>query len=116
MQSRNSLRQRRREAGLTQVELAERAGVTQQYVSLVERDNYFPPPKTQKALAAALQLPIRDVFQSLWSPEDEAFIEHLDDAFRQQPADLTVQQKWASVLGCTEAELPPCFRGVTHAA
>ena len=52
----NKIRNRREELRLTQVELAEKAKVTQGYISSVERDLYVPRAATLMVLAIALDL------------------------------------------------------------
>ncbi len=51
------IRRRRKELGLTQVALAEAAGVNQGYLSEIERGLAKPRPRTIDALAVALDLP-----------------------------------------------------------
>ena len=48
------LRRLRRQAQLSQAELAERAGYSAVYVSMLERDLRIPPPSTVQVLADAL--------------------------------------------------------------
>jgi SOS-response transcriptional repressor LexA len=48
---------RRRELGLTQTELARRAGINQGYLSEIERNRRHPSPVMLAALASALDLP-----------------------------------------------------------
>ena len=50
------LRDRRRELGLTQTELAQRAGVGQDVISRIERSEYIGAEETVQALADALSL------------------------------------------------------------
>jgi transcriptional regulator with XRE-family HTH domain len=52
----DDLHRLRREAGLTQQELAEKAGISRQYLSLVEANRRGVMPETAEALARALQL------------------------------------------------------------
>ncbi len=49
-----SLRSRRVEAGLQLADVAERAGITQSYLSLIERGNRLPPLPVLDSLAVAL--------------------------------------------------------------
>ena len=51
------LRRRRRELGLSQIELAQTANVNQGYLSEIERDKAAPSRRTIDALAVALGLP-----------------------------------------------------------
>lgn len=52
----NKIRNRREELGLTQVELAEKAKVTQGYISRVEGNAFIPKATTLMVLAFALDL------------------------------------------------------------
>jgi transcriptional regulator with XRE-family HTH domain len=49
---------RRRQVGLSQVELAKAAGLSKEYVSLIERGGRNPPYTTLLAIARALRLPL----------------------------------------------------------
>ena len=57
------LRELRVAAGLTQAELAERAGVSVNFISLVERGLKSPTLSTMERLAAALKVPIIELFR-----------------------------------------------------
>lgn len=50
-----SIREMRREAGLSQAELGDRAGVSGDYVGNVERGDYTPAPDTIQALREELR-------------------------------------------------------------
>lgn len=52
----NKIRNRREELGLNQVELAQKSGLTQGYISSVERDMYVPRSTTLMMLAISLDL------------------------------------------------------------
>ena len=52
----NRIRSRREELGLNQVELAQKSGLTQGYISSVERDMYVPRSTTLMMLAISLDL------------------------------------------------------------
>ena len=52
----NRIRNRREELGLNQVELAQKSGLTQGYISSVERDMYVPRSTTLMMLAISLDL------------------------------------------------------------
>ena len=55
------LRELRTEQGLSQGELARRAGLSQSGLSFIERGETLPLPVTQEALAAALGMDLRDL-------------------------------------------------------
>lgn len=54
----------RQEAELTQVELAERVGVSQVGISLIERGESWPKPETLAKLATALGVTTAELFQN----------------------------------------------------
>lgn len=56
------LRRLRKEAGLTQEELAARAGISVDFLSLVERGINAPSFENVEKLANALQVLVRDLF------------------------------------------------------
>ena len=56
------LRAERRKRGLTQTDLALRAGLSLNFVSLVERGESSPTVATVYALADALELPVEALF------------------------------------------------------
>ncbi|HYH12289.1 MAG TPA: helix-turn-helix transcriptional regulator, partial [Thermomicrobiales bacterium] len=68
------LRQQREASGLTQDELARRAGITAREIATLERGRRQRPyPRTLQALADALELPAEDRTALLeWSPDDSA--------------------------------------------
>lgn len=66
---RNRLRQLRQERGLSQQELAERAGVTRQTVSGIESGRYLPTVPVALRLARALGCRVEDLFD-LEAPAD----------------------------------------------
>ncbi len=58
------LHRRRREAGLSQVELAEASGVAQSTIAGIEGGNHAKPhPRTLRKLAAALGVEIRELLE-----------------------------------------------------
>ena len=57
------LRKARFKAGLTQAELAEKAGTTQTTVARIERDAVQPEVTTVRRLAAALGVSIADLLE-----------------------------------------------------
>ena len=58
----NRLKERRGELGLTQVELAERVGVTRKTVNTVENGIFTPSTTLAITLAAALGLTVEQLF------------------------------------------------------
>lgn len=57
-----NLRELRLERGLTQEELADRVGVSRQTIIAIEKLKYVPSVKLALDLAAALDLPVSEVF------------------------------------------------------
>lgn len=55
------LRKRRRELGLSQEELAHRAGISMRYVSLLEGNKFYPTIITMQSLALALGLKLSEM-------------------------------------------------------
>ena len=58
----NRLKERRSELGLTQVELAERVGVTRKTVNTVENGVFTPSATLAIKLAEALQVTVEQMF------------------------------------------------------
>ena len=58
----NQIRDRRRELGLSQKELAERCGVSRQTVNAIENDKYDPTLSLAFRLAKELQLTVDELF------------------------------------------------------
>ncbi len=59
----SGIRMRRYELGLTQKQLAERAGLTEYTVTAAENGSKSPRPRTAKALADALGCSVVDVLE-----------------------------------------------------
>ena len=58
----NNLKQVRAERGLTQAELAESVGVTRKTINTVENGVFVPSTLLSLKLAAALALPVEELF------------------------------------------------------
>ena len=58
----NQIRDKRRELGLSQKELAERCGVSRQTVNAIENDKYDPTLSLAFRLAKELQLTVDELF------------------------------------------------------
>lgn len=58
----NQIRDRRRELGLSQKELAERCGVSRQTVNAIENDKYDPTLSLAFRLAKELHLTVDELF------------------------------------------------------
>lgn len=74
------IRKIRLERGLDQTTLAERAGVSQAYISQVERGLETPSIECLFAIASALNVPVTIFFEdNAVSLNDPAILEHFDD-------------------------------------
>ena len=58
----NSLKDKRTIQGWTQETLAERVGVTRQTIIAIEKAKFIPSVKLALALAAALEIPLQELF------------------------------------------------------
>lgn len=58
----NNVRRLRKAAGLTQAELAERAGMRREQITFLETGRRDPQLKTVEAIAQALALPVANLF------------------------------------------------------
>ena len=58
----NTVQKLRMNRGLTQEELAERAGVSRQTVIAIERGNYTPSVLLALKLARIFKVPVEDIF------------------------------------------------------
>jgi len=68
----NSIAGHRRLLDLTQQEVADRAGVSQKYISALERGERIPNLDTLDQIAGALGVPIRDLLPEAVVTEDAA--------------------------------------------
>ena len=59
----NCIRERRKELGLSQEELAKRCGVTRQTVNAIENNKYDPTLALAFALARELELTVDELFR-----------------------------------------------------
>lgn len=60
---RNTIRELRADAGMTQQQLAESIGLTRQTVIAIEGDKYSPSLETAFRIAAVFGVPLEQVFQ-----------------------------------------------------
>jgi len=58
-----NIRGARKAIGLSQFQLAERSGLSADFIGKVERGTTSPSLESLKAIAAALQLPLHDLFE-----------------------------------------------------
>ncbi|MCL1958945.1 MAG: helix-turn-helix transcriptional regulator [Spirochaetes bacterium] len=64
-----NLKENRRKLGITQSELAERAGISTNFVAMIELKHKFPAPETLERLSAALNIKTYELFTTSISPE-----------------------------------------------
>jgi putative transcriptional regulator len=60
--TKNSVEKERQKAGLTQVELAEKVGVTRQTIIAIEKGDYTPSVALALRLAKVFKTPVEDLF------------------------------------------------------
>jgi transcriptional regulator with XRE-family HTH domain len=66
----NNLRSNRRKCGLSQEKLAEKAGISTQYIAMIELSRQFPTPEMLDRIAKALEVEAYELFSVPPSPED----------------------------------------------
>ena len=72
-----NLKLNRQKCGLTQEKLAEKAGISSNYLSMVEISKKFPTPEMLDRLAAALEIDTIQLFDASSTPEERAML-HLE--------------------------------------
>jgi len=72
-----NLKLNRQKCGLTQEKLAEKAGISANYLSMVEISKKFPTPEMLDRLAAALDIDTIRLFDASAAPEESALL-HLE--------------------------------------
>ena len=65
----NNLKENRRKYGLTQSKLAEKAGVSTQYIAMIELSRQFPTPEVLERIAFAFEIEAYQLFAVPPSPE-----------------------------------------------
>jgi len=64
-----NIKENRQKLGLTQAELAERAGISTNFVAMIELKHKFPTPETLDRLSEALDIKTHELFTTAGSPE-----------------------------------------------
>jgi len=64
-----NLKENRQKLGLTQSELAERAGISTNFVAMIELKHKFPTPETLDCLSTALGINTYELFTTSVSPD-----------------------------------------------
>ena len=65
----DNLREKRRVCGISQAKLAEGAGISTQYVAMIELSRQFPSPEVLERMAGALGIEAYELFAVPPSPE-----------------------------------------------
>jgi transcriptional regulator with XRE-family HTH domain len=66
-----NLRDKRRKCGLSQEKLAEKAGISTQYLAMIEIARKFPASEVLERLAGALGIKVYELFLTDHSPREE---------------------------------------------
>jgi len=74
----NNLKKNRRKCGLSQAKLAEKAGISTQYIAMIELSRQFPTPDVLEQIAAALDIEAYELFNVPPSPESSMERLHKD--------------------------------------
>ena len=83
-----NLKEYRRKSGLTQEKLAEKAGISSNYLSMVEISRKFPTPEMLDRLAQALDIQTFQLFDPMATPDgallhlEQAIIENIETTVR----------------------------------
>ena len=64
-----NLKENRRKGGFSQAKLAEKAGISTQYIAMIELSRQFPTPEVLERIAAALDIEAYELFAVPPSPE-----------------------------------------------
>jgi len=73
-----NLKENRGKCGMTQVKLAEKAGVSTQYIAMIELSRQFPTPEVLERIAVALGIEAYELFSVPPSPENSMERLHKD--------------------------------------
>jgi transcriptional regulator with XRE-family HTH domain len=74
-----NLKLNRKKCGLTQEKLAEKAGISANYLSMVEISKKFPTPEMLDRLAEALRIDAIQLFNASFTPEESDML-HLEQS------------------------------------
>jgi len=73
-----NLKENRRKCGITQSKLAEKAGVSTQYIAMIETSRQFPTPEVLERIGAAFGIEAYELFAVPPSPESSVERLHKD--------------------------------------
>jgi transcriptional regulator with XRE-family HTH domain len=74
----NNLKENRKKCGISQSKLAEKAGISTQYIAMIELSRQFPTPETLERIAAALNIEAYELFAVPATPESSMERLHKD--------------------------------------
>jgi len=74
----NNLKENRRKCGISQSKLAEKAGISTQYIAMIELSRQFPSPEVLERIAIALGIESYILFSVPPSPESSMERLHRD--------------------------------------
>jgi len=74
----NNIKENRRVCGITQSKLAEKAGVSTQYIAMIELSRQFPTPDVLERIAGAFNIEAHALFNVPPSPESSMERLHKD--------------------------------------
>jgi len=100
----HNLKENRRRLGITQPELAERAGMSTQYLAMIEIARKFPTANILERLAAALGINPNELFSVAVSPEraleqmQQSILTNIDRAM-EQALDKALEKRYKTASG-----------------
>jgi len=74
----SNLKEYRKKCGITQSKLAEKAGVSTQYIAMIELSRQYPTPEVLERIAAAMDIEAYQLFAVPPSPESSMERLHKD--------------------------------------
>ena len=74
----SNLKENRKKCGISQAKLAELAGISTQYIAMIELSRQFPTPEVLERIAAALGIEAYELFSVPPSPESSMERLHKD--------------------------------------
>jgi transcriptional regulator with XRE-family HTH domain len=102
-----NLKEKRKELGMTQSELAERAEISTNFIALIETRKKFPAPETLERLADTLNMEISELFANPVSPETalknlhHAILDDLDHAIG-EAVDKAIDRRYKEGKGMAQ--------------
>ncbi|MCL2044641.1 MAG: helix-turn-helix domain-containing protein [Treponema sp.] len=102
-----NLKENRRKLGITQPELAERAGMSTQYLAMIEIARKFPTADILERLAAALGINPHELFSVSVSPErameqmQQAILDNMEQAM-EHALDKAIEKRHVDIHSLSE--------------